>query len=465
MLVTQIGRAYPENMSDSPLPDDEGSLGSTSQAAEGRGVPSASQRRIRSDQTGTPRASKLAWRRTFSSLSYRNYLYLWLGIVFWAGGMQIQMLARAYLVYELTDSASLLGMVNAASAIPMLALPLFGGVIADRFQRKRIIQLGQLASLILAVVVGISITTDVIAWYHLMIAATAQGVFFSFAMPARQAFIAQLVPRHELTNALALNAGAMSAMTLVAPAVGGILYAWTGPDVVYYLIAGLSAVAIVLTGFVSGTSGESGPSRGATGRMAVVTDISAGLRYAFGHPLIRVLLIVTLFTTLLTMPFQFLMPVFVVDVYQLGPDAMGLLIAITGGASLAGSLVIAALGSWKRGMLLLGASALSGVALMLVAAIPIYYAAAGFMVLLGLGNAGRRTLVQSIVMETSHESYRGRVMSLYMMNFGLIQLGIWPIGVLMDVWGGQTTLAGMAVLLMIVTAVALITQKDLREAD
>ena len=355
--------------------------------------------------------------------------------------------------------------MNAASAVPMLALPLLGGVIADKFQRKRIIQLGQAASLLLAVVVGISISTGHITWYHLMIAAMAQGVFFSFAMPARQAFIAQLVPRRELTNALALNAGAMSAMTLVSPAVGGLLYAWAGPDTVYYLIAGLSAVAVVLTGFVSGTAEDPRPSGRGIARITMASDIAAGVKYAFGHSLIRVLLIVTLFTTLLTMPFQFLMPVFVVDVYQLGPDAMGVLIAITGGASLAGSLVIAAVGSWKRGLLLLVASALSGVALMLVAAIPIYYAAAGFMVLLGLGNAGRRTLVQSMVMEESEESYRGRVISLYMMNFGLIQLGVLPIGVLMDAFGGQLTVGVMAALLLAVTAVALTTQRQLREAN
>ncbi len=452
-------------MSDGPQPREEGGSGRTSHAADGRSAPSAGGRPVHAAQPRRSGASRLVWRRTFSSLSYRNYLYLWLGIVFWAGGMQIQMLARAYLVYDLTDSAGLLGLVNAASALPMLALPLLGGAIADRFERKRIIQLGQLASMLLAVIVGVAITTDVIAWYHLMIAATAQGVFFSFSMPARQAFIAQLVPRHEFTNALALNAGAMSAMTLIAPAIGGALYAWTGPDTVYYLIGGLSAVAVVLTGFVSGASGEAATARRGMARATMLSDIGAGLGYAFGHSLIRVLLIVTLCTTLLTMPFQFLMPVFVVDVYHLGPDAMGLLIAITGGASLAGSLAIAAMGSWKRGMLLIGGSALSGIALMLVAVIPIYYAAAGFMLLLGLGNASRRTLVQTLVMEASDESYRGRVISLYMMNFGLIQLGILPIGVLMDVLGGQLTLGGMAVLLLVVTAVTLVTQKELREAD
>ncbi len=449
-------------MSDGPQPDGEDDSGvpSHAQAAAGRAVPLSGRKLPLSPKRRAPRSRPLLWRKTFSSLSNRNFLFLWLGIMAWMGGMQMQMLARAYLVYDLTDSASLLGAVNAGAAVPMLVLPLFGGAIADRFQRKRIIQIGQAAAMLLAVVVGVTIATGFITWYHLLIAAVAQGVFFSFAMPARQALIAQLVPRRQLTNALALNAGAMSAMTLVAPALGGAMYAWAGPDTVYYLIAGLTAAAVLVTGLIDKTAEENGSSQG-----AMVSDIAAGIGYALGHPLIRLLLIVTLFTTLLTMPFQFLMPVFVVDVYHRGPDAMGLLVAITGGASLVGSLLIAAVGSWRRGMLLLGASALSGIALMLVAAVPAYYAAAGFMVLLGLGNAGRRTLMQSIVMEESDAGYRGRVMSLYMMNFGLIQLGILPIGILMDEFGGQLTLGVMAALLMAVTAVVLATQKRLRDVN
>ena len=372
----------------------------------------------------------------------------------------MQMLARAYLVYDLTDSASLLGLVNAASAVPMLALPLFGGVIADRFERRRIVQMGQAASLLLAVIIGLAITTDSIVWYHLMIASMVQGALFSFAMPARQVLIGQIVPKDQLTNALALNAGAMSAMTMAAPAVGGALYAWAGPDTVYYLIAGISAVAILVTGFIRTPAVNA-----AAGRGAIVSDIVAGLKYVRSNDLIMVLLLVTLMTTLLAMPFQFLMPVFVVDVYDRGPDAMGLLIAITGIGSLAGSLMIAALGSWKRGLTLLGTTAVTGVALMLVAAVPIYYAAAGFMVLIGIGNAGRRTLVMSMVMETSDEEYRGRVVSLYMMSFGLIQLGILPIGILMDVLGGQITLGILATLLLTVTAVVLVTQERLRKAN
>ena len=445
-------------MSDGPEPEEEGSSDGTSHIAEGRGAPSADRMPVRTAQPRASKASHQLWRQTFSSLSHRNFLFLWLGIMAWMGGMQMQMLARSYLVYDLTGSATLLGVVNAGSAAPMLALPLFGGAIADRFQRKRVVQMGQVATTLIAMFVGISITTDVIAWQHLMIAAVAQGALFSFAMPARQVLTAQLVPKRQLTNALALNAGAMSAMTLAAPALGGVLYAWTGPEIVYFLVAGLGVAAVVLTGLIRSPEDVAVSSRG-----AMLSDIAAGINYVLRSPLIRLLMILTLVTALLAMPFQNLMPVFVVDVYHRGPDSMGLLIAITGGASLVGSLLIASVGSWKRGWMLIVASALSGTGLMLVATIPVYYAAAGFMILLGLGNSSRRTLTQSIVIEASEEKYRGRVLSVHMMNIGLIQLGVLPFGVLMDVFGGQLTLGVMAGLLLIVTVIVIATQKQLRK--
>ena len=376
----------------------------------------------------------------------------------WLGGMQMQMLARSYLVYELTGSASLLGIVNAGSAVPMLVLPLLGGAVADRIPRKRVVQIGQFASVLIALFVGISITTDVIEWQYLLIAAVAQGALMSFAMPARHVLTAQVVPQSQLTNALALNAGAMSTMTLAAPAVAGVLYAWTGPDIVYYLIAGLGTTAVVMTGLIRGGTEPTTTSRG-----GFLRGIAAGVDYAVRTPMIRLLLVLTLVTAFLAMPFQNLMPVFVVDVYHRGPDSMGLLIAITGGASLVGSLLIATVGSRKRGWMLIAASAASGTGLMLLATVPIYYAAAGFMLLLGLGNSSRRTLTQSVVIEVSEERYRGRVMSLHTMNIGLIQLGVLPIGVLMDIFGGQQTIGVMAVLLLLLTVVVLTTQKQLRQ--
>ena len=376
-------------------------------------------------------------------------------------GMQMQMLARGYLVYDITDgSASLLGVVSAGAAAPMLVLALFGGALADRMDRKRLIQIGQGISLLLTLAVAVAIVTNYIEWYYLLAASALQGTSFAFTMPARQAIISQLVGKSQLTNAMALNAAGMSSMTLISPALAGGLYGWAGAENVYFLVAGLGLASLTLTSFIRP------PENGAPARKPpMLKDIVLGLSYVRQNRMVMLLIFMGLATSLLAMPFRFLMPVFVVDVYLRGPESMGLLVAIMGGGSLAGSLAIAALGNRKRGMLLLAGSFASGIALLLVAILPIYYAAAAIMLLLGLGDSARRTLNQSLVMEVTEDQYRGRVMGVFMMNFGLMPLAVLPAGILIDAMGGQVVIGMLAIALLLVTTVVMVTQSSLRSID
>ncbi len=397
---------------------------------------------------------------TFHSLRYRDFRYLWLGMVFLMMGMQMQMVVRGYLAYEITASPLVLGLVNAGFAVPMLTLALFGGAVADRMERRRVIQMGQLMAVALAAFIGVSIITETVTWIHLLGVSMAQGAQFSFLMPARQALVPQLVGRANLTNAMSLDAAAMSSTTLFAPTVGGVLYSVIGPEGVYFLIAGCALAAVGFTSLVSARGGSAKKPSAPMG-----SDIMQGLRYVFRSRLVLILLVMGLATALLAMPFRFLMPVFVVDVYERGPESLGLLVTIMGIGSLSGSLFIASLGAWRRGLLLLAGSFVSGVALILVSAIPIYYAAAALMLLLGLGDAGRRTLNQALIMEEVDDAYRGRVMSVFMMNFGLMPLGVLPAGAVMERFGGQPVVAALGVLLLLTTAVILVSQKRLRELN
>jgi MFS family permease len=156
-------------------------------------------------------------------------------------------------------------------------------------------------------------------------------------------------------------------------------------------------------------------------------------------------MIMALASTLLVMPFRFLMPIFVVDIYHLGPESMGLLVSVMGGGSLFGSIYIAAHGNRNRGKLLLIGGFLSGVSLLLISAVPIYYFAALMMLPLGLGDAGRRTISMALIMESTDEEFRGRVMSIFMLNFGLMPLGVLPAGIASDIFGGQVTIGALAV--------------------
>ena len=246
-----------------------------------------------------PAKPSSGFRYAFSSLKNRDFLYLWLGMLCLMGGVQMQMIARGYLVYDITERPVLLGVVNAGMAVPILVLALFGGAIADRFDRKRIVQGGQALNMTIALVVAILITTNTVTWIHLLAASMIQGGMWSFMMPARQAIIPEIVGEQNITNALALNAAGMSAMTLLSPALGGTLYASLGPDGVYYVITGLGFMAVVFTTMV-GYEG-SGPARP---DVAMVGDIKEGLSHIMRNPMVLLLLAMALVTTLFAMPFR-----------------------------------------------------------------------------------------------------------------------------------------------------------------
>ena len=406
-----------------------------------------------------PRSQALSagFRRTFESLGNFNFALLWISMLFLMAGTQMQMLAQGYLAYEITGSGTILGVISLGIAVPLLTVPLFGGALADKIDRKLLIQGAQLVAALLALVLGVMIHAGIISWQHLLISSMVQGALFSFMMPARQAIIPQLVGQNRLSNAMALNAAGMSAMTMGAPAVAGFMYDWAGPWNLYYFIAALSFISVVLTGLIK-PSGDPIPKK----QTAVMRDIWDGITYIARQRILVVLLVVGLITTILAMPFRFILPVFVVDIYRQEADSMGLLTAIMGFGAMAGAMYVAAIGRKNRGMLLIISSMLSGAGLLLVAAIPIYSAAAFIMVILGMGDAGRMSLNQALLIELSDNEYRGRVMSIFMLNFGFMPLGTFPAGLMIDYIGGQAVIGMMGVALIAVTVVIFVTQRQLR---
>lgn len=337
--------------------------------------------------------------------------------------LNIQMLARGYLAWELTKSPIAVVVVGAGFAPPVLLLSLYGGAVADRYSRKRIIQFGQLGMFFVTLFVGISISTDTITIYHLVGASVAQGIIWAFLMPARQAIVTQLVDEDHVTNAVALNASGMSLMTLAAPGIGGLIYGFGSAATTYYVISGLTFGAFVLMGLVPNMAPI------AAGKRRMWSDIKEGLAYTKQNRTVLMLLLVALSTALLAMPFRTLMPVQIEQVFQMEVEALGLLMSMIGVGALIGSLAIAGLSKNNhRGWVLLATSMISGGAILLAGITTSYAMAAVIMVVLGLGDSGRRALNSSLIMEQTDDKYRGRVMGVYMMNFGLIPLGALPLG-------------------------------------
>ncbi len=369
-------------------------------------------------------------RRTFHSLGNSAYRRFWFSLIILMAGVNMQMLARGQLAWDLTHDTFLVALVGSAFAPPILLFSVFGGTFADRWDRKKMIQYSQFAICIVAGSVGVAIWQGWISIWILMVAGFGQGVCWSFMMPARQSIIPQLVSKSEITNAIALSASGMALMTLSGPGIGGLAYAWIGPANTYFVIAGLMFIAFLLMGGVKIT-GEASSKKNR--EVKVLSAVWDGLRYSARNKTILVLFILLLSTTMTSMSFRSLMPAQVGLIFGGGPPELGILMSMIGVGALFGSLFVAGLtANVRRGVILLAATGLSAMAILVSSFVTIFFVAMVAMMVLGLGDAGRRSLNASLLMEQADEEHRGRVMGIYMLNFGLTPIGAIPLGILAE---------------------------------
>ena len=413
-------------------------------------------------QKSPPALSPAGLKELFNSLSISSFRNLWLGMLLQMGGMQVQMMVRGYFVYQLTESPILLGVVSAPAAVPALVFGLFGGVLADRVEKKRIIQAGQAVSVLLALFVAISITTGVVTWHYLLVSSIIQGGLMPVMMPARQSIIPQLVSRERLMNAVALNSMGRGVTTLFAPAMGGGFIVLLGVDGAYYALAAMFVGSMMLTALLPKIE----PALRAT-RTSILADLFDGLRYIRSTTTILQLLLLSLCTTMLAMPIRFILPIFAEDVFTVGADGLGLMMSAMGLGSLGGAVFIAATGrSGRRGLLLTGSSLVTGGSLLGFAVVsefaPFYMAALGILAVVGLFEAGRMTLNNGLLIEYTEDRYRGRVMSVFVLNFALMPMGVLPLTLVADWIGAPQALGIMALLLIAISTVFLIVTPHLR---
>ena len=393
-----------------------------------------------------------------AALAYRDFRFLWLGVIAYIAGLQMQGVARGYLVYDITSSPILLGLVNTGFAIPMLAFTLFGGVVADRFQKKRVIQLCQGIGAATAVLIGIAISTDTITWVHVFVSSLVNGTVFAFVIPSRTAIIPSLVSADNASNAFALNAAAMSATTLVAPVIAGNLYNWIGADGLYFFISGCQFLAVIFTGSIAS---KDTPTKRHL-RTSALKEIKLGFQYIRKNKLIIILLVLTATTTLLSFPFRSLLPIYIVDVFGRGPEILGLLLSFMGIGAVLGSVFVASLGRRKRGMILIAGGFFSGASLVIAGFIPVISLVSISLFFLGVGDAFRRALTMALIMEQTETEYQGRVSSVYAANFGLMPLGVFPASVITEYFGVQTAVAIMGILLLGLCLFITLRRGDLR---
>ena len=421
--------------------------------------------------------------RTFDSLKTTHYRWFFLAMFGWFSSMNMQMLVRGYLVFDLTGSYAALGAVSLANAIPGLLLSLFGGVVADRFPKRLVVQIGQTVSALNALVIAGLLIADVLSYPHLLISAVVQGTVVALMMPSRQAMISDIVPPRLVMNAIALNSAGMNLARLSIPAIGGLVLAAAGAAWVYFLMCALYAFSVVtLTkvpkrpiefsaedsvvpdGMPQRRMMRGGGGRGGGGRGGL-RELRAGLAYVAHEPTLRTVLIINFLFVLCSMPYMQMLPGFVDDVLEGGPGTLGLLMSITGIGSLAGSLVVASLPSRRRGRLLIFGAGFLGVALIAFSLSTTVAVTAVIMVFIGIGQSARMSLSNVIIQTKVEDEYRGRVMSLYMMEMSLTQFGSFGVGILASIFGVQAALGGAAAMLIVIAVCSYLFVPRLRDLD
>jgi MFS family permease len=301
---------------------------------------------------------------------------------------------------------------------------------------------------------------------HLILAAMVQGVSNSFTMPARQALIPEIVGTARLTNAFGLNVFTMNVTRLAAPALAGVLIAIIGSGWVFTVMAGLYVFAVVAMFKVpkvsalraeraaAAASGQSAngaavPARRSRMEKIGVRDVQDAFRYLKTQRVLWMLLLVHMFLSILSMPYQRLLPGFVDDVLSSSPEEtavrMGLLLAMTAVGALIGSLIIASLPNRNRGKLLIGSMMVFALALLAFSASEVLWVSALFVIVLGIGQSGRQSLNNVLIQTHVSNEYRGRISSIMLLEDGIESLGIFAIALAAAAFGVQVALAGTAI--------------------
>jgi MFS family permease len=377
----------------------------------------------------------------------------------------MEMVARSYLVYEITGSAAMLGIISLANSVPMLILALFGGAIADRLPKKHLIQMSQIAMALVFLGTGVAISIGYLttdhpeSWWVLMLSGVIMGVILALAMPSRQAIIPELVDRKLIMNAISLNTLGMSIFQLVGPAIAGYFIAGFGYDITYYIMAALNAIAIIFTSFLPKTLSLESV------RKSVITDIKEGFRYIVVHKTILLILLFSIASVLFAMPYQMLMPIFAKDILKVGVAGQGTLMSLSGLGALIASLTIASMPSKRRGITLLAANIILGIALIVFAFSVSWPLSLGMMVFVGIGRISNNTAGTALLQSHTKPEYLGRVMSIMMLNFGLSGLGSFFAGMLAESISAQWAVGGLAMILVGISFIAILFLPKLRKLD
>jgi MFS family permease len=390
--------------------------------------------------TGSQTAPTSKWPAMFRALGHTNYRLFVSGQIISLTGTWMQSVAQSWLVYQLTESAVLLGLVGFASQIPVFLLAPIGGALADRYNRHRILIVTQTTAMLLAFLFAVLTLTGLVQVWHIFTLAALLGLISAFDIPTRQAFVVDMVGKNDMLNAIALNSSTFTfnGARIVGPAAAGLLVAAIGEGWCFFANA-VSYIAVIVCLLLMRLPRQ----RPARPSRSTLASIIEGFSYAWRKRPVRALLLLLSLVSLMGMPYAVLMPIFAEKILHGGASALGLLMGAAGIGALIGALSLAA----KNGVRGLGRwVALSaggfGVSLILFSLSRSFWLSAVLLVLVGFAMMMQMAASNTLIRVMTPDSLRGRVMALYSMMFmGVAPLGALLAGALAQHFGAPLTVA------------------------
>lgn len=375
---------------------------------------------------------------------------MWLGTLFSFLGMQMQVIARGYLAYDLTGKNSALGGVMLAFGVPQLLLGLWGGVLADRLPKRHLLVVCQTIIAVNSAWVATMIEMDAIEYWMLIVAGIVQGAGFAFIGPARQAFISDLVGKDSIGNAVVLQQLSMNSTRVIGPSIAGAMIAvpLIGVAGVYYV----TTIGFVLATVTMLRLPKGNPQR-TTNRASPLQDMAEGLRYVRSRPSILLLILTSFCVVMIGFPYQSFLPSIAKDVYGVHAGGLGALSSVAAIGAVASTILVATYAEHRRAWAFQPLLALAfGVSLIALGIAPSFVFGLVMMVFVGGLASAFQSLNNSLTMSFTDGQFHGRVQSISMLSWSLFGLVALPIGIVADHIGIQETLMlqGGAVVILVV---------------
>jgi MFS family permease len=395
---------------------------------------------------------------TFRSLKYRDYRLLWISTLFTSTGQWFQQITVSWLVWDLTHNAFLLGSVNGFRALPLLLLAPVGGVAADRVDRKWLLQGTAVFLFCASAMIAAIIFAGQLQVWHLFAFTLLTGVAWAFNNPVRQSIVPNLVPKHELMNAVALQSAGFNVMRSMGPALAGLILARLGAGENFSLqtLAYVGVFMMVLPMYV--------PPATRAAATSVRANLSEGMKYVWSHRTLRPQLFLALVPPILAFPYMALTPIFATDVFGKAESAFGIMLSAVGIGAVIGTLSLATLSNFeRRGMLMMGAVLMLGITLIVFSQTKTFELALVFLALTGVAQMVFMTTNQTIVQMTVPDELRGRVMGIFMLSLGMMPLGALLGGALAGLTSAPTAVLTMGVVVSVIAVGFMLRAKSLRE--